>query len=192
MEYFRRYLIFLRKHENLNELKFKVSTMTLIASIVGIILGFLMDLLLPHGYFTNMFRGVLAVATGLTLFSFSYLASVKRTDKKISSDRFYKTARARFSHRQRVNFSIAVGSIVLAFVLLSNSEGLSFTLKAILAVFITLVLIAFSRQNRSEFIKDIHEIPDVRDLEHKATMVKSAEKRKSKSNDKPKKKLWKL
>lgn len=187
MEYFRRYLIFLRRHENLNEMKFKVSTMTLIASIVGIILGFLMDWLLPHGYFTNMFRGMLAVASGFALFSFSYLEAVRRSDKKLSVDRFYKTTRARFSHKQRVNFSIAVGAIVAAFVLLSNAEGLSFTFKAILAIFITLVLIAFSRRNRSEFIKEIHEIPDIRDLEHQVDKRKSAEKRKKKANDKTKK-----
>lgn len=189
MEYFRKYLITLRKYENLNQFSLKVSTMMLIASLVGILLGFLMDLFLPHEYFTNMLRGVIAVATGFTLFSFSYLFSVKRTHKKMSMDRFYKTARERFSHRQRVNFSIAVGTLTLAFIMLSSNSGLVFTLKSILAVFVGFILVAFCRRNRSEFIKGVHEIPDIRDLEKQKERREQAQIRQHKTKKKEKKRI---
>lgn len=188
MEYFRRYLVFLRRYENEGLYKMKVSTMALIASLVGIILGFLMDWLLPHGYFTNMFRGTLAVATGLILFSFSYLFAVDKANNKLVTDRYYKTVRERFSHRQRVNFSIAVGVLIASFILLSSADGLLFTLKAILAVFLIFTLIAFSRRNRSEFIKEIHEIPDIRDLETQRNRKMLAKERESKADKKKSKK----
>lgn len=188
MEYLRRYLIFLRKTENDNPYKMKISTIALIVSLVGISLGLLMDLLLPHGYFTNMFRGSLAVATGFSLFSYSYLLSVKRTREKTIADSYYKTPRERFSYRQRVNFSIATGVLVSSFVMLSSNEGLSFTLKSILAIFIIFVLVTFSRRSRSEFIKDIHEIPDIRDLQKIKEEKGKAERRKDKIKEKTEKK----
>lgn len=188
MEYFRRYLIFIRKHENINDMKLKVSTMALIASLVGITLGFLMDWLLPHEYFSNMFRGIVSLITGFALFSFSYLISIKVSSKRLMEDRYYKTVRKRFSYRQRVNFSIAVGVLVASFILLSSSTGLSYTLKASLAIFIVFVLVAFSRRNRSEFIKQIHEIPDVRDLETNSKRKKAAQRRKEKDEKKKEKK----
>lgn len=165
MEYFRRYLIFLRRKENEDNLLMRMSTTMLIASLVGIFIGVIFDWLIPHSYFPNMIRGVIAVVSGFTLFSYSYLMAVKWSDKRIAKDRYYKPTRERFSHRQRVNFSIAVGVLIVLFIMLSKSYGLTFTLKSIVAVYLAFVLTAFSRRNRNEFIKDIYEIPDIRDLE---------------------------
>lgn len=166
MEYLRSYLIFLRRKEN-EETKMKTSIVLLLTSLGGILLGFLLDLILPHQYFINMLRGVVSVIAGSALFSFGYLYVVKIGDKKISEDRYYQTLRERFSHKQRINFSIALSVIVISFILLSGSDGLAFTLKSTLSVTAILSLVAFSRKNRSEFIKEIYEIPDVRDLEAK-------------------------
>lgn len=165
MEYLRRYLIFLRRKENEDNLLMRISTVMLIASLVGILIGILMDWLIPHSYFPNMIRGVIAVVSGFTLFSYSYLAAVKFSSRRLDKDRYYKTMRERFSHRQRVNFSIAIGVLIVSFIMLSKGYGLTFTLKSIIAIYLTFVLVSFSRRNRNEFIKDIYEIPDIRDLE---------------------------
>lgn len=178
MEYLRNYLIFLRRKENEN-LKMKPSIFMLLVSLVGISIGFLLDYLLPHSYFTNMLRGVVSVATGAALFSFSYLCAVKLGNKKMAEDRFYQTMRERFSHKQRINFSIAIGAFAFGFILLSGDASLIFTLKSSLAFFVGLSLITFSRKNRSEFIKGIYEIPDVRDLEASKEKKAIVEKLKS-------------
>lgn len=188
MEYLRNYLIFLRKTENDNPYKMKISTMALIASLVGISLGFIMDLLFPHEYFTNMIRGAIAVASGFSMFSFGYLFSYKKSREKSLADSYYKSPRERFSYRQRVNFSIASGVLISSFVMLSSNEGLTFTLKSILAIFIIFSLITFSRRSRREFIKDIHEIPDIRDLQKVKEERNKAQRRKEKLTEKTQKK----
>lgn len=188
MEYFRKYLIYLRREENLQLYKLNVSTMMLIASLVGISLGFILDLLLPHNFLVNMIRGIIALLTGISLFSFSYLFTVKRTDQKLLKDRFYQTMRQRFSFRQRVNFSIVVGVFIASFILLGKNESLIFTFKSSIAVFVSIVLIAFCRRRRSEFIKGIYEIPDIRDLEDLKEKKKKAEMRKAKQEIKQSKK----
>lgn len=179
MEYLRNYLIFLRKREN-GDSKMKPSMFMLLVSTAGILIGILLDFIVPHGYFTNMLRGVVSVATGSALFSFSYLCAVKFSRGKVAKDRFYQSMRERFSHRQRINFSIAIGVIVASFILLSGSEGILFTLKTTLSIFVILSLIAFTRKNRSEFIKEIYEIPDVRDLDskkHKKELIDKIKKK---------------
>lgn len=166
MEYLRNYLIFLRRRENM-EVKMKPSLFMLLVSVSGIAIGFLLDYLLPHGYFTNMLRGVVSVATGSALFSFGYLSAVQISKERIAKDRFYQTMRERFSHKQRINFSIALSVIIASFILLSGGEGIMYTFKSTIAIAFIWTLVAFSRRNRNEFIKEIYEIPDVRDLKSK-------------------------
>lgn len=167
MEYFRKYLISLRRAEN-DGLFWNLPIALLIASIIGMGMGLLLDLFLPNGFFTNMIRGVIAIITGVTLFSWGYLFTSKRTDKKRLADSYYQPVRERFSYRQRVNFSIAVMVILVMFVLLGNEDSLVFTLMAIILISTSLTLLAFTRRQRSEFIKDIYDLPDIKDLKSAA------------------------
>ena len=177
METLRKYLISLRKFDN-EGLFGNMTIFLLIISIIGILLGFTFDILLPINFFLNMLRGVVAIISGIALFSFGYLYTSKRSVERRRHDRYYQTVRERFSYRQRVNFSIALGSIASLFVLLGKPSSPLFTFKAILLISIAFTLIAFSRRLREEFIKDIHEIPDLRDLE-KAAKLKRKKKEKA-------------
>lgn len=184
MEYFRRFLIALRREENDNNYKFKVSTMALMVSLFGIFAGILLDVLLPFSYFPNMLRGVIAVITGVALFIISYLKATDFSNKKMQKDRYYRKVRERLSFRQRVNFSIAIGILLALFIMLSSNEGVMFTFKSILVIFLTIVLVAFCRRSRSEFIKGIYEIPDIRDLEAEKEQNKKKAERRSKEQKK--------
>lgn len=175
MEYLRKYLIFIRKTENLNKHKMKLSVFSLLIGIIGLILGVAFDALLPFEYFSNMLRGAIALITGFAFFTFSYLKSIDYSKKKLLDDRYYQKVRERFSFRQRANLSIVLGMIVGIYVFVTAKEGLMFTFNSSLSIFFIFVLLAFSRRRRNEFIKDVFEIPDVRDLEKETKRKKKKE-----------------
>lgn len=164
MEYFRKFLIFLRQKDN-SDMKPDFITRLALVSIASILLGFFVDFLFPFNFVLNGLRGFIVHLTGLSLFSFSYLASLRYSKYKLKNDRYYQKVRKRFSYRQRMNISVVLGSIAGLFVFLSTGENLAFTITSSLFVFMVLVLVAFSRRYRDEFLKDVYEIPDVRDLE---------------------------
>ena len=168
MEYFRNYLIFIRKKENTDSSKIKFSNQLLIISIVGVLLGILVDILLGFSHIFNSFRGIIAIITGVSLFTYGYIKKNARDQKKVSEDRFYLRIRERFSHKQRVNISIVIAAISAGVILLSEFD-LFYTFKSALFVFSILTLVAFSRKRRSEFIKGINNLPDIRDLKNKKT-----------------------
>lgn len=177
MEYLRRYLIFARKSENRGLYKWKFSTIMLSLSIIGILIGFLLDYLLPFGYFPNMLRGIISLVTGFFLFTFGYLKMNSYTEMKVSKDELYQRMRERLSFKQRVNFSIVLGAITVAFLAIGDLDNW-YTFRSILSIFVAITLISFCRRRRSEFVKDVNEIPDFRDArqEHiKRTKIKEKE-----------------
>lgn len=176
MEYFRKYLIFIRKKNNTLKIKPNLANTLLIGSIIGVAAGVLLDVFLPFQFFLNMVRGIIANVVGVALFSYLYLLITKTRNERIKKDKYYKPIRKRFSYRQRVNISIVIGAAIALFILLSGKTTPIYTLKSIIAITAALLLVAFSRRDRDEFIKSIYDIPDVRDLEF---MSKKKEEKKS-------------
>lgn len=164
MEYFRQFLVFLRKKDN-EELSPNFITRLAITACLSILAGILIDILIPFNFLLNGIRGFIANLTGFSAYSITYLISLRYKRKKKAEDRYYEPVRKRFSYRQRLNISLIVGTISAWFALMSNKENFSFTLTSAFLIYILLVLIAFSRRNRNEFIKSIYELPDTRDLE---------------------------
>lgn len=164
MEYFRKYLILIRKYDN-TEMKPLFIIRMLILVTLGIVGGILMDKFLPFNFFFNMIRGVFAVITGISSSSYALIISSRLRKNKYMQDRNYLPLRKTFSFRQRTNFSIIIGSFIFMFILLSNKANLIFTLKTSISIFLGIVLVAFARKDRNEFLKDIYNIPDIRDLE---------------------------
>lgn len=181
MEYFRAFLIELRRRENeKKETQLLFSTKLLIIGIVGIIAGITLDLLLPFNFIFNMFRGVIANITGVATFSYSYILANKIGRDRLSKNQYYKTFRKRLSYRQRVNVSIFLGAITALFVLLSSQYAIVFTFKSSVAIFVALSLITFSRRDRNEFLKNIYDIPDLKDIEFLKKKSDKREKKKDK------------
>lgn len=164
MEYFRKFLIFLRRKDN-TEMTPAFIVRLGITGVLSIAIGVVMDSFLPFNFVLNGLRGFVANLTGFSLYSLAYLISIRYSKNKLKDDRYYLTVRKRFSYRQRMNISIVLGTISGLFVFLTTRENFAFTLTSSFLIFTALVLIAFSRRNRDEFLKDIYEIPDVRDLE---------------------------
>ena len=165
MEYFRRALIELKRQDNKDPESNKFRITLGVIAIISLAVGILMDTLLPFNFILNGIRGFFAISTALSSYALAYLISVDYSTKKRSEDRYYLMVRKRFSHRQRVNISIVTGAFVTLFVALATRENFTFTMLSSFLIFTAVTLIAFVRRNRSEFIKDIYEIPDVRDAE---------------------------
>lgn len=165
MENIRKYLIYLRKQENKDNMKPAFAVRLVIIVLIGIIVGVLVDIFLPFMFFTNALRGIISLATGVSAASFVYLMEIKYKDKKMNEDRFYLPIRKRFSYRQRFNISVILGFIIVIFVLFVIKENFAYTLQSSIAIMLIFILIIFTRRYRDEFLKDIYEIPDTRDLE---------------------------
>lgn len=179
MSYFRKYLITIRRFDN-EGLFWNLQVVLFMLSVIGISFGFLLDLVFTPGFFMNMIKGIISILSGFTLFSALHLFTSKRTDVKMDNDVHYNPIRARLSYKQRLNFSIAVGTVGVLLVLLGNVSSPTYTLKSILLIALILSLVAFTRRRREEFIKDIHEIHDVRDLSSEARKLKIEKRAKEK------------
>lgn len=179
MPYFRRYLIALRRANN-DGLFWNLPMFLGGLSVLAILLSILIDFLLPFNYFTNALKGFVAVGLGIMLFSSLYLFSSMSTEAKIENDRYYNPIRDRFSNKQRVNISIVIITIGGFVLLVSDPKSPIFTLKSGLFITLTLVMIAFARKQREEFLKDIYEIPDYRDMKPKKKIKKEEEEEEDK------------
>lgn len=183
MEYFRKFLILLRKkdHEENNH-SFKIKLVGL--TILGLSLGVLIDVFIQFGFLLNMIRGIIANLTALVLFSSVYLLYIEYINNKSKKDRYYKPFRKRFSYNQRINLSVLVGGLVFIFIILNGKPGPTYTASAALAISMVGFIAAFVRRDRNEFIKTIYEIPDVRDLEFLSKNKKNKKKDKKKKKEK--------
>lgn len=165
MEQIRKYILFLRKKDNQDNLKPTFAVRLLLVALASFLVSLLVDNFLPFNYWINMIRGVLACVLGLSFSSFVYIMSLRESDKRKSRDRYYLPVRMRFSYRQRVNLSIVLGVVLLILSFLGSKQDGIYTLKSSLIISSIFLLLTFVRRNRNEFIKDIYEIPDIRDLE---------------------------
>lgn len=183
MSYFRKYLISIRKFDN-EGLFLNLQVLLFVLAIAGIGIGLLFDLVFSPNYFLNMLKGLVSIVSGLFLFSALHLYTSKRTDRIKDNDSHYNPIRARFSYKQRLNFSIAVATIGVVIVLLGSVDSPTYTLKSILLITLFLSLLAFTRRMRDEFIKDIHEIHDIRDLGSEADRLRKQKLKKEKEMEK--------
>lgn len=164
MEYFRKYLIYIRKLDN-TEMKPRFIILMLIVSAISLLLGLIADMFLPINFGYNMIRAVIATVAGIASASY-YLVVLDRVnrDKHLVNNN-YIPFKKRLSYKQRSNISIIIGTFIALFILLSSKASLAFTFKTAFAIFTGIALTAFARKDRSEFLKDVYEIPDLRDLE---------------------------
>lgn len=184
MEYFRRFLLFLRQKENTDKSKISFLQKLILAAFIGVAIGVLLDNFLPFNFIVNMIRGIVANLTAITLFGSLYLLNHKGNIKKTKADSSYRPLRKMLSYNQRLNLSILIGVMNIAFLLMSGNPSPVYTFKAILVIVVTLCLIAFARRGRDEFLKSIYEIPDIRDLEfNKKVQARKSEAQKEKTKE---------
>lgn len=190
MEYFRNFLIYIRKTENINPYKYKLSTISIFIAVIVSILGYVLDSFLPFNFILNGLRGIFALVAGTGFFVFIYLKTVVISNKKLRENPSYQRVRERFSHRQRINFSIIISAIIMLIVIIGEL-GPGYTLKSSLAVTGFISLIAFARSRRSEFIKEVNNIPDLRDVKEERKKIQKFNQKKQNHLEKKAKKTEK-
>ena len=178
MEYFRYFLILLRKQDNREDLKPSFSSIVWATIAVSTVLSLTVDRFLPFNFIFNMLRGVIANILGFSVFAIVYLLIVKTRKKRLSKDKYYIPVRKRLSYRQRTNLSVLLGSVVLLFILLSGKPGAIYTIKGALSISVLVLLLAFSRKGRDEFIKKAYELPDIKDMDSDRNMRNKIEENK--------------
>lgn len=165
MEYFRKFLMFIRSQDNRDDLKPSFRVILSIALLISVVIGILLDRFMPFVVIVNTIRGVVANISGLILFSIIYILLVEKKNKLLSKEKYYVPIRKRLSYRQRVNLSMLIGSFVVVFILVSGNPSPIYTLKATLSITVIILLVSFSRRHRREFIRETFDIPDIKDME---------------------------
>ena len=155
----------LRREDNKVDMKPRFRIRLLVLSLVSLIIGVIVDILLPFNYGVNTVRGVIAIIMAVSLFSLGYLISTSITAENMSRNSIYVPFKNRFSYKQRTNLSILMGIVVVVFVLLGGNPSPIYTIKASIAVIAGLSIVTFLRKGRNEFIKSVYDMKDVRDID---------------------------
>lgn len=191
MEYFRKFLTFLRKEHNTKGNKyFKTWGSVLLVSLIA---GVLVDIFVPFGAWWNLIRTCILVPLATAIFAVGYAISLN-LHRMRSTDPTWKPYRTRFSPLWRMRISAIVGTI--AFVLIyAAGESPVFTLFSSLMLAVGLTLVSFMRKTAQEQKRENLGIPDARDVSYdselrrlqtqrKAVMNQRAAKRNQKSESK--------
>lgn len=159
----RKFLIYLRKlySEDFNGWVLKLSGALFVSAIAGI----LVDKFLPFNVIFNTIRAGVTIIIALSLFSLMYILSIRQSITSSAKRADYLPIRKQFSYRQRVNITVLVSAATIAFALFINKASTLYTLLSGVSMAIIIMMLAFVRTYRNEFIKSSYGIPDIRDLE---------------------------
>lgn len=162
MEYFRKFLTFLRKGYNTKGKKYFQLWGSLL--LVSLIAGVLVDIFVPFGAWWNLIRTAILVPLSVSIFAVGYAISLTLHRMK-SSDSSWRPYRTRFSPLWRIRISAIVGTI--AFVLIyASGESPIFTLFSSAMLAVGIALVAFMRKTSQEQKRETLGIPDARDVSY--------------------------
>lgn len=141
-----------------------------IVSIVGLTSGFIIDVFVPFGaieadysifettvaMLPQFLRMGVSLVVGSAIFALGYIILVATGAKSV---------RERYTYKQRRNLSlIAIAPILYILLAFASGSGPAFTFISTIIISVVLALLTFVRQSKNEEIKEIHNIPDHRDL----------------------------
>lgn len=174
MEYFRKFLTFLRKEYNTKGNKyFKTWGSVLLVSLIA---GVLVDIFVPFGAWWNLIRTCILVPLATSIFAVGYAVSLSLHRMK-SADPEWKPYRTRFSPLWRIRISAIVGTV--AFVLIyAAGESPVFTLFSSAMLAVGFALVAFMRKTAQEQKREALGIPDARDVSYDSELRRLQNRRK--------------
>lgn len=174
MDYFRKFLTFLRKGQNTRGGQyFYLWGGVLLASLA---VSVLVDLFVPFGAWWNLIRTAVLVPLSVSIFAVGYGVSLKLHKIRIS-DPHWKPYRTRFSPLWRMRISAIIASV--GFVLVyASGESPVFTLFSSMLLAMGLGLFAFMRKTSQELKREKLGIPDARDVSYDSEVRKLQESRK--------------
>lgn len=166
---FRKFLVRIKREYNTNAKK--LYAISLLASIVGILIGTVLDLYVPFNSVGNIFRTLTLLPTMTAMFIFGYAVSLYLHNKKINEDPNWVPYRSRLSPTWRRRFALIVGALILLGIY-ANEQSIGYTPLSSVFAAIIIALVAFIRTTREEAQREELNIPDSRDLRYEQQMKK--------------------
>lgn len=145
----------------------RLFTYAILAVLLTALFSTLVDLFLPFGGISNIFRSLLLVPTSISIFVLSYSVSLSFHFKQMNNDPGWKPYRSRFSPMWRRRISIVVVAILLVMAQ-GVSRNAGYTLASSLLGAILISLLAFIRTSKEESAREELDIPDSRDVVYDA------------------------
>lgn len=175
MEYFRKFLTFLRKGFNTRGKKYFYLWGSILA--VALAASILVDLFVPFGAWWNLIRTAVLVPLSVSIFAIGYAIGLT-LHRMRSTDPEWKPYRTRFSPLWRIRIAAIVAAIGLVLVYAAG-ESPVFTLFSSVLLAIGLALLAFVRRTSTELKREKLGIPDARDVSYDSEVRRLQETRKN-------------
>lgn len=175
MDYFRKFLTFLRKGLNTRGMKYFYLWGAIL--LVSVAASVLVDLFVPFGAWWNLIRTAVLVPLSVSIFAVGYGISLI-LHRMRSTDPSWKPYRTRFSPLWRMRISAIVGALGLVLVYASG-ESPVFTLFSSVLLATGLALLAFMRRTSQEMKREKLGIPDARDVSYDSEVRKLQETRRN-------------
>lgn len=176
----RRLLLEIRKIHGKTNKKFYF--ITLLSSLLLLSLGFAIDHYFVFNFYSNTIRAIIALLSSITLFAFFYITANKISDKLQKERNGYRPLRKQFSYKQRKNFGVLWGGLILLQIIVLTRQNLFFTLMSSLQLLQILTILSFVRESKSEYIKNSLGIPEFRDFMTDKEVQKRIQERRKERN----------
>lgn len=163
-----------KKNSQLNDLQ-KIFIGIGLLFLIGF--GILSDMFFPFTFWFNFIRAIISLMSALLWFSFLYIFSNWRMQRKIQTDEKYVPIRKRLTYRERRNISIFLWALLFIAVLLSNQKTLLYTFINSWVFVGALAILTFVRANREEFLRDKYGVPDPKDIDFDEKVKENLKKR---------------
>lgn len=179
--FFRKALVRIRKEYNTNRTKLFIYSG--LATLAAIIIGALLDTLLPFESWANIIRSFVLIPSAVSIFVFGYSISLLLHYRKIQQNPEWTPFRMRMSPTWRNRFSIVIGALMFVLIY-ANGFSVGYTFISSVFVAITIGLFAFMRTTQAEKARSEFDIPDARDINYdkkfnELTKTREAEKEKA-------------
>lgn len=171
---FRKFLIRIKREQSQNPKKLYI--ISVLASLLGVLIGTLLDLFIPFNSWGNVLRTLTLIPTSASMFIFGYAVSLHLHNKKVEQDSSWMPYRARLSPTWRRRAALVVAAFILLGIY-ANEQSLGYTPVSCLFAAIAVALVAFIRTTRDEAKREELEIPDARDIRYEQQMKRLEEVR---------------
>lgn len=156
----------------------KKKTIIAIAGTIALwIVGVILDIFMPFGFWFNMIRAFICVSTALVSFSALYLYAIYREQQKQINNISYKPIRSRFTYKERVNLSILMWAVLFIILLFTATPMPAYTFLNSWVIVGILAILTFTRATKAEFIRGHYGLDDVRDFENEQAIEDKIKKR---------------
>lgn len=171
---FRKALVRIRREYNTN--RNKLFLFSGVATFLAIVIGALLDLLLPFESWSNIIRSIVLIPSAASIFVLGYSVSLLLHYRKTRLDPEWTPYRMRMSPVWRNRVSIIIGAFMFVLIY-ANGFSVGYTFISSCFVAIGIGLFAFIRPTQAEQSRSKFDIPDSRDVNYDKKFKQLSEKR---------------